>query len=226
MVSVQEGKVTAHKAGTATITVTTADGNKTATCEVTVVAKTYPVTGVTLNHTSATLTEGDELLLTATITPSNATNQNVNWSSSDSSVASVESGKVTAHKAGTATITVTTSDGNKAATCEVTVKSKGIPVTDIKLNKTSVEIKKGDRFFLIATIYPENATNKNLTWTSSNDAVASVQNGLVVAHAAGSAIIKVTTEYGDVAASCEVLVIADGAGGDNEDVEQNNGNWE
>jgi uncharacterized protein YjdB len=97
---------------------------------------------------------------------------------------------------------------------------------DIKLNKSSVEIKKGDSFVLTANIYPENATNKNLIWTSSNNTVASVKNGLVIAHTAGLTIISVTTENGNMKASCQVLVLTDGTRGDNEDVGQNNGNWE
>ncbi|MBR5274070.1 MAG: Ig domain-containing protein, partial [Bacteroidales bacterium] len=95
-------------------------------------AKIYPVTGVSLDKTAYEMTEGDEFLLTATITPDNATNKNVTWSSSDSSVASVVNGKVTALKAGTATITVKTEDGDKAASCSLTVKrpSPGVDIED------------------------------------------------------------------------------------------------
>ncbi|MBO5280221.1 MAG: leucine-rich repeat protein [Clostridia bacterium] len=82
-----------------------------------------PVTGVTLNKSSATLTEGDTLTLTATVAPTNATNKNVTWKSSDTTVATVSNGVVTAKKAGTATITVMTADGSKTATCTVTVKA-------------------------------------------------------------------------------------------------------
>ena len=84
--------VTALKAGSATITVKTEDGNKTATCVVTVNAKVYPVTGVSLNRSSYTMTEGDQFTLTATVNPSNASNKNVTWSSSNTSVATVSNG--------------------------------------------------------------------------------------------------------------------------------------
>ena len=121
------GNVTAVAEGTATITVTTQDGNKTATCNVTVTpASSDPVavTGVSLNKTSTTLTVGGSETLTATVQPSNATNKAVNWSSNTTSVATVDNnGKVTAVGEGTATITVTTQDGNKTATCSVTVNA-------------------------------------------------------------------------------------------------------
>lgn len=122
------GVVTAKAVGTATITVTTADGGKTATCSVTVSAAPQTgdvrVTGVTVTPTSATLTAGETTTLTATVSPSNAANKNVNWSSSDTTVATVSgSGVVTAKAAGTATITVSTADGGKTATCAVKVNA-------------------------------------------------------------------------------------------------------
>jgi uncharacterized protein YjdB len=113
-------------AGSATVTVTTSDGNKTATCAVTVTSgsSNVPVTGVSLNKTTMNLTVGITETLTATITPSNATNKAVTWRSSNTSVATVSVyGLVTPVVAGSATITVTTSDGNKTATCAVTVTS-------------------------------------------------------------------------------------------------------
>ena len=204
--TVSNGKVTAVKAGSATITVTTEDGSKTATCEVTVNAKVYPVTSVSLSKSSATLTEGESLTLTATVNPSNATNKNVGWKSSNTSVATVSNGKVTAVKAGSATITVTTEDGSKTATCEVTVNAKVYPVTGVSLNQTSVSLTEGDDFDLTATVYPSNATNKKVTWSSSDTSVASVKNGMVVAIKPGTAIITVTTEDGNKTATCEIIV--------------------
>ena len=204
--SVVNGKVTALKAGTATITVTTTDGGKTASCEVTVKAKLVGVTSVSLDKTTAELTEGDELTLTATVNPDNATDKSVTWSSSDSSVASVANGKVTALKAGTATITVTTTDGGKTAKCDVTVKAKIIPVTSVSLDKTSLEMVEGGELTLVATVNPDNATDKSVSWTSSDASVASVVNGKVTALNAGTATITVTTTDGGKTASCEVTV--------------------
>ncbi|MDE7379774.1 MAG: Ig-like domain-containing protein, partial [Clostridia bacterium] len=127
------GTITAVKAGTATITVTTEDGNKTSTSAVTVKAKTVAptvikVTNVSVSPTTLKLTEGGTANLTATVTPANATNPNVTWSSSNTAVATVDNiGTVTAVKAGTATITVTTADGGKTSTCAVTVEAEKVP---------------------------------------------------------------------------------------------------
>ncbi|MBP5280874.1 MAG: Ig-like domain-containing protein [Lachnospiraceae bacterium] len=190
------------KDGSATITVKTADGGFTASCSVTV---RTAVTGVSLSQTSASMNKGDTLQLTATIAPSNATNQSVTWSSSNTSVATVSSsGLVTAKKGGNATITVTTADGNKTATCAITVIS---PVTGVSLSQTSAAMNKGDTLQLTATITPSDATNKNLTWSSSRTSVATVSNsGLVTAKANGSATITVTTADGGFTATCRITV--------------------
>ena len=114
--------MTAVKAGTATVTAKTANG-KTATCKVTVTPATVAATGVTLNKSTLSLKEGENQTLTATVAPSNATDKTVSWTSSDTSIATVKAGKVTAVKAGTATITAKTANGKKAA-CKVTVTAK------------------------------------------------------------------------------------------------------
>ena len=120
----QNGKVTGLDNGTTIITVASADGTKTARCEVTVIV---PVTGVSLDRTSAEIIKGDSMTLTATVVPSNAMNKNVIWTSSDSSVATVsQSGVVTALEFGTTTISVNSFDGNKSATCVVTVVKRSV----------------------------------------------------------------------------------------------------
>ena len=204
------GKVTGVKAGEATITVTTEDGGKTATCKVTVSDKEINVTGVTLNKASVELNVGASETLTATIAPADATNQNVTWTSSDAAVATVDAnGKVTGVKAGEATITVTTEDGGKTATCKVTVKANAVAVTGVTLNKASVELNVGASETLTATIAPADATNKNVTWSSSDAAVATVDaNGKVTGVKAGEATITVTTEDGGKTATCAVTVKA------------------
>lgn len=203
------GKVTAKSAGTATITVTTVDGGKRATCTVTVTNAVVSVTGVTLNRSTLELTEGQYFTLVAQVQPTDATNQNASWKSSNSSIASVDStGKVTARSAGTATITVTTADGGKTATCTVTVKQAVVHVTSVTLNKSNTTITVGQTETLIATVLPANATNKNVTWSTSNSSIATVdQNGKVTARAAGTAVVTVTTVDGGKTASCTVNVI-------------------
>ena len=118
---------TGASGSTATITVTTEDGSKTASCTVTVTTATVPVTGVTLDPTSLTLDVNQTAPLTATITPNDATNQNVTWTSDNPSVATVSGGVVTAVAPGEATITATTQDGGFAATCTVTVNKPVVP---------------------------------------------------------------------------------------------------
>ena len=132
----RNGKVTAKSAGTTIVLAITADGSKTATCKVTV---TVPVTSVKMNKTSLSLEKGTTSTLTATVSPSNASNKKVTWTSSNTKVATVDkNGKVTAKAAGTATITVKTADGNKTATCKITVKeTKPAPTKDPAACKTN-----------------------------------------------------------------------------------------
>ena len=195
------GKVTALSVGSATITVTTQDGDKTAICNVKVI---IPVSSVTLNISDTVLLVGNTLTLAATVLPENATNKTVSWTSSVPTVATVNNGTVTAIAVGTTTITVTTQDGNKTATCEITVTP--IAVTGVTLNETSVTIVRGNTQTLIATVLPTDATNKTISWSSSNTSVASVVNGTITAHAVGTATITVTTQDGNKTATCEVTV--------------------
>ena len=206
------GNVKGLKEGSATITVTTKDGSKTATCKVTVSkpVSTIAVTGVSLNKTSLSLTVGESQSLSATVSPSNASDKSVSWKSSDTSVATVDgSGNVKAVKAGTATITVTTKDGSKTATCKVTVKSSSVAVTSISLNKRDLYLSEGESEKLIVTFNPSDATNKEVTWESDTPSKATVDNnGNVKAVKAGTATITVTTKDGSRIARCLVHVSA------------------
>ena len=201
------GKVTGVKAGEATITVTTEDGGKTATCKVTVKTATIAVTGVTLNKTALTLNIGASETLTATVAPADATNKKVTWTSSDAAVASVDAnGKVTGVKAGEATITVTTEDGGKTATCKVTVKPN--LVSEITLAALAIYV--GESKAITATVKPDDATNKALTWTSSDETVATVDaTGKVTGKKIGTATITATARDGSgVSGSCTVTVLS------------------
>ena len=166
------------------------------------------VTGVKLDKTEANVTVDGQITLKATVSPDNAGNKEVEWSSSDSTIASVDNnGVVTGHKAGTATITVKTKDGGKTATCKVTVTDKVVAVTEVKLDKTTAEMKVGDTLTLTATVTPDNATNKKVTWKSDKTDIADVDaNGKVTAKAKGTATITVTTEDGGKTAKCVVTV--------------------
>ena len=204
-----EGKVTAVKAGEATITVTTKDGGKTASCKVTVAAATVAVTGVEVDPEELYLVEGTSAQVKATVAPENATDKNVTWTSGSTEVATVdENGNVTAVKAGEATITVTTKDGGKTAACKVTVTAKPVPVTGVKLDKAELTLKEGESVTLTATVEPVGATNKKVSWSSNNASVASVDaEGKVTAVSSGEAAIIVTTEDGDHTATCIVTVL-------------------
>ena len=204
----QNGTVTARRGGQATITVTTVDGSKTATCTVRVrIQIGEPVQSVGLNKTELALEVGKTGTLEAIVEPSDATNKNVTWSSSNSEVATVDNGVVTAVSAGTAIITVTTEDGAKTATCKVTVNApQTVPVTGVTLDKTSLDLKTGDNTTLTATVNPESATNKDVTWISDKPEIAAVEGGTVTAKAAGTAIIAVTTVDGGKIATCKVTV--------------------
>ncbi|MBP9999051.1 MAG: Ig-like domain-containing protein, partial [Bacteroidales bacterium] len=195
--TVSNGVVTALKVGTATITAKA--GEKTATCTVTVVAT--PVTSVTLSKTTAQLKAGETVTLTATVNPSDATDKTVTWSTSDATVASVSNGVVTAIKVGTATITAKA--GDKTATCTVTVVAT--PVTSVTLSKTSAQLKAGESVTLTATVNPSDATDKTVTWSTSDATVASVSNGVVTALKVGTATI--TAKAGDKSATCTVTVV-------------------
>lgn len=169
-------------------------------------APVVAVTGVSVSPTTATVGLGTTQQLNATIAPANATNQNVTWSSNNTSVATVNnSGLVTAISAGTATITVTTADGNKTASSAITVAA--IPVSSVAVSPTSASLYAGNTQQLTATISPANATNKNVIWSSSNTSVATVNSsGFVTAVSAGTATITATTQDGNKTSSATITV--------------------
>lgn len=194
----QAGKVTAVKSGKATITAMA--GEKSATCEVSI---TNPVASVSLDRSSVSLEEGQTTTLMATISPNDADVQTVTWSTSSSSIATVENGTVTAVAEGTAIITA--SAGGKSATCEITVQKKVVAVTSVTLNKAMLNLNKGQSETLTATVKPDDATDKKVTWSSSDATIASVdQAGKVTAEKSGKATI--TAKAGEQSATCEVTI--------------------
>lgn len=208
--TINDGKITAVKSGECVITLTVDD--KTATCTVKVNAKpTEPQevkpSGVSLSKTSASVYIGNSITLKATVTPNEAENKSVTWTSSDANIATVYNGTVTGKSSGTVTITATTVNG-KTATCKVTVSAappKTVSTNGITVSKNSVEIYIGESATITATVSPTNATDKNITWTSSNNNVATVSNGKIVAIAEGSATITAKASGGQTA-TCTVKV--------------------
>ena len=199
--SVADGVVTAKSAGSATITAKISTFS--ATCTVTVSDPYVKVASVTLDKTSLELVEGDAAQLTATVAPDNATDKTVTWKSSDTKVATVSaSGEVVAVAEGKATITAAA--GDASASCEVAVAKKVIAVESISLNETALELTEGETATLTATVLPENATDKTVTWTSDTPAVATVADGVVTAVAEGTA--KITAKAGDASVLCTVTV--------------------
>lgn len=200
------GLVTGITDGTANIIVTTNDGSYTDTCEVSVVA--IPVSGVSLMDCPATeLVNGTTHQLTADVTPANAYDPSIVWSSSDETIATTDgNGLITAVSEGSVTITVTTKDGSFTDICEINV----IPVQVIGVlisGCPSENITVGDTIQLSAMISPENAHNQTINWTSSDTSSVKIDTtGRLVAIASGSAVITVTTEDGDYSDDCTVLV--------------------
>lgn len=195
------------------------------------------VSGVRLNQNYLTLEVGESMQLSYSISPANATNQRVWWSSTDPTAVSVSSsGSIKALKGGSSVIAVQTEDGGYADYCQITVnepvssssssltpssssepssaessesssEETSIAVAGIKLNKTKLALKKGNSERLIATVLPQNASEKGLIWSSSDESIATVgADGTVTGVEEGDATISVRTVEGDYAASCEVFI--------------------
>jgi len=206
----QSGVVKGIKNGTATITAKTING-KTATCKVTVKTPVVAVTGISLNKTSLSINVNDMFTLTATITPSNATNKKIDWSSDNPSVATVDSnGKIKGIKAGTANITAKSNNG-KPATCKVTVKTSEVAVTGISLSATNKTVDISEIVTLSATITPSNATNKKVIWSSSDPSIATVNSNGTVIGLKANLPVKITAKTNNnKSATCTVTFVFDG----------------
>lgn len=194
----QSGNINGVHEGTATITVTTADGSKKAACKVKVIpaADWISVTGVTLNLVNTTIPVGSTDKLRYTIEPADASDKEVRWSSSDPDIVSVDQyGTIEAIKTGTVVITATTLDGGETDSCFViAVPEVTHPAQGILLNKTASTMVEGETDYLTVIFYPANKAGYHLTWTSGNTAVASVdQNGKVTAKGSGTTVITVKT---------------------------------
>lgn len=208
------GKVTAMAAGV--VVITAKAGDKTAECRLTVNATPEPqpqpqpqpqpepvrVSSIVLDHTNLVLQLDESITLIATVSPENAADKAVTWESSNPLVAVVNSGgRVTAVGIGEAVITAKA--GEKSATCKVTVNP--VPVSSLALDKTTLELSEGDSATLTATVRPGYATDKTVTWSSSDTSVATVnQSGTVTAVKEG--IATITALSGAVSATCTITV--------------------
>jgi uncharacterized protein YjdB len=209
------GLVTANNtglAGTSVIRATATDGSGVFG-EATLTVSPVNVTSVSVTPETATIVGlGNTQQLTATISPNNATNKNITWASSDDAIATVNaSGLVTSIAAGVVTITVTTEDGSFTDTSTITVSY--VAVSSITLSSNEVTLYTAGTFrtlTLTATISPENASNKTITWSSSNSGVASVSSvGLVTGLSVGSAIITATSnDNNSITATANITVLA------------------
>lgn len=176
-----------------------------------------PVESVTLSDSNITVERTKTAVLKASVMPSNASKKTVSWTSSDASVATVSNGIVTGVKDGTATIKVTTKDGEFTASCTVTVYTNS--VTGISLSSSTLDVGEGYSKPLTATVLPDNATDKTVKWSSSNTSVVTVDNeGTVTGVTGGAAVVTATTADGGYKAECIVhvypFVITDVTGDD------------
>lgn len=202
IVSVDDkGQITGKAPGTATITATAANGDVSATCQVTTVIS---VSSIKLSDEVLKLSKGDDYTLVARILPEDATEDTqISWSSSDESVATVnEDGSVEAVGGGSTIITAQTT--TQSVQCLVTVR---VPVSDISFDKDTVSMIKGTTQILKPIYSPEDATDKSIAWTSSDETVATVDNdGKVTAVSKGNATITATTKDKRCKAECVVSV--------------------
>ncbi|WP_051554714.1 Ig-like domain-containing protein [Maribacter antarcticus] len=169
------------------------------------------VTGVTVDPTTDTIILGGTTQLTATVSPANADDISVVWSSSDEMVATVDAiGLVTSIGLGTAIITVTTNNGGFEADAEITIVAEPIPVTGVTVNPTTDTIVLGGTTQLTATVSPAGADDTSVTWSSSDEIIATVDaNGLVTSIGLGTATITVTTTDGGFMADAAITIVAE-----------------
>ena len=202
------GHVTALKEGSAVITATTTDGGYKATCYVSVESAEKKVVGISITPNKQTLGVGENMRIEYNIYPSDAKDKSVNWASSDTSVAIVDSnGNVTALKDGNAVITATTVDGGFSDNCVLTVSNDEKRVTGVTVTPDNKTLDIGGSVRLTANIFPSDAKDTRVTWASSDTDVATVDSsGYVSAVSTGNAYITVTTVDGKYFATCRITV--------------------
>jgi uncharacterized protein YjdB len=202
------GRVRALSTGAAIIVAVTVDGNFTTSSAITVTNPVVKVNSISLNKNQDTLEVNGIDVLSLMITPDNATNKDIAWTSSNNDVAMVDNmGTVRAVSTGSAIITAA-ADGGLTTSCAITVNNTEVPITSISLDKTYDTLEVGETDILSTSISPDNATKKYLIWTSSDNEIAAVDNlGNIRAVSTGAAIITVTDPLGNYSASCALTVV-------------------
>lgn len=203
-----DGLVTALSNGEAIIAANSTDGsNVTATCNVNVITQ---VTSIILSKEYLSLQIGQSTKISAIVLPTNATNQELQWLSSDPNIASVDNnGNISANSPGECIILATSTDGsNITSKCNVLVNNI-VLVSDIDLNETELTLSEGQSTQIIATISPDIASNKTILWSSSNENIAKItQDGTITAVSNGTAVITAkSTDGSNISASCTVNVV-------------------
>lgn len=201
IVSVNNGEIVANKVGNAIITAKTSN-SFVSLIAVNVVDKIVLPSKITIEKPNVNLNVGENKRINVTFEPSDVTNKGLKWNSSNTKVVIITNGVLTGIRKGTAIISATTING---ITTKTTVNVSEIKASGIGLNQTSKYLNIGETFKLNASIIPENVSNKNIIWSSSNPKVALVKDGVVFAKKAGGTIISAKTSNGKVA-SCKVIV--------------------
>lgn len=176
--------------------------------DITVKSNTIAVTRIAMSPTSATMEIGESLQLTATVYPTNATNKNINWTTEHYDIASVSnSGLVTARSAGRVWIWARAEDGSGAGNYCVIDVNEPVKVASIDLSESEKTLTVGETFELTATVLPDNAFNKGLIWSSDNEQIATVENGVVMAVSPGECdIVCKSSDGSNVSATCHISV--------------------
>ena len=203
-----EGNITAKKLGTAYISISIE--NKTKSYKVTVVNNvTVSLKSISISS-SIEINEGETKKINVTYTPSNATNKKISWKSSNTGIVIVDdSGNIKGIAPGTATLTATSNDGNHIATSKITVLEIDKSVKSISLNKTELKLKVGETETLTVSFTPTTAENKEVTWSSNNDDIIQIKDGIVKALKPGTAEVKVVSKEGKKEAICKITVVTD-----------------
>ena len=192
IVTVENGKIKAINPGKTIIKVSTNKKQITKVINVSVNNKVIDITGINVANPNIELYVGDRSKIEYTVEPADATNKKISFITNDKNIAGFDNeGNIVGLKAGTVTITLKSKNG-KEANINVVVKNKEIPVEKLTLNKKNVTITEGGSINITAKISPKNATNKEITWTSSDPSIAKVDNGKITGVKKGTATITAT----------------------------------